>query len=90
MDVEKGTPELRLGQVRIKPKKKVKEILDQGLVSSNEFSLIATRKGNYYFYWMLDSIEDKRKYEKEFRDHYQRLFDGVISVMRSYAGRERR
>lgn len=89
MDVEKGRPKLKLGQVKIRPKKKVKEILDQESISANEFALIALRKGNYYFYWMLDSIEEKDEFEREFKYNYQRLFDGVISVIRSYASPER-
>ncbi|MGA2308230.1 MAG: hypothetical protein ABSG57_01615 [Candidatus Bathyarchaeia archaeon] len=89
-DVEDGRPPLRLGQIRIKPKKKVEEVL--AYAHSNnlpELSLISPQNGGYYFYWMLDSISLRRDFDREFNRRYDGRYDSVISVIRDCVLRPR-
>jgi len=85
-DVENGKPKLEIGEIRIKPRAKVEQILGQNHADENSepFSLVRLDKRDYYFYWMLNSIQSKDNFEKEFRNRYRRRYEGMISVIRKY------
>ena len=83
-DVEKGRPRLEIGEIRIKPRVKVEEILQRSLRDLEPFSLVTLSRRDYYFYWMLNSIQSKEAFEREFSDRYKRRYEGMISVMRKY------
>jgi hypothetical protein len=85
MDVEKGKPKLRPGEIRIKPRTEVEQILQNSGNDFGLFSLIHPEKGNHYFYWMLPSINRIDDFENELQDRYRRRYEGVISVIRRYA-----
>lgn len=83
-DVEKGSPKLEIGEIRIKPRAKVEDILQQSPRNLEQFSLVRLNKKDYYFYWMLNSIQLRNTFEREFKDRYRRRYEGMISVIRKY------
>jgi len=84
-DVEDGKPKLKPGQIRVKPKKKIEELINACSFDSSELSLLMSGAGGYYFYWMLDSMRDKSSFEGEFSSCYSRRYDETISVLKRYA-----
>jgi len=83
-DVERGSPRLEIGEIRIKPRAKVEEILQQSPRDLEPFSLVRLDRRDYYFYWMLNSIQSRNDFEREFSDRYRRRYEGMISVIRKY------
>jgi len=85
MDVEKGKPKLKPGEIRIKPRNEVEQILSDSRNDFSLFSLIHLKKRDYYFYWMLPSIHMMNDFENELQDRYKRRYEGVISTIKKYA-----
>jgi len=83
-DAERGLPELKLGQVRIRPRAKVQSILGQNPDFSSRFPL-HLRKGNFYFYWMLRSLRHRPSFDRRLTLCYEKLYDPIISLIKCYA-----
>jgi hypothetical protein len=86
-DVEEGKPKLKLGQIRIKPEKKIKTILKVATNDAPELSLLKRETGGFYFYWMVNSFQELDTFKKEYDQKYSNLYDDVISTLRNYARR---
>lgn len=83
-DVEEGKPKLKLGEIRLIPKTKIKELLKISPAPS-VMSLLKSGKGGYYYYWMLKSIEDQKKFKKDYKTQYSKMYDPIISVLKNFA-----
>lgn len=83
LDNENGKPKIQPGQCRL-----MKENLNlrESLPVHPPFSLLEETNKYYYFHWMLDSLEDLKRFRQEYRDTYQLKFTGMISVLQKYAG----
>lgn len=82
-DVERGRPKLDVGEIRIKPRTKIQEIL-RDASSFEECSRVDLENGDYYYYWMLPSIGSKRDFKTDFRNQYRKRYAGRISILRKY------
>jgi len=83
-DVEEGIPKLKLGEIRLIPKTKIKELLKISPAPS-VMSLLKSGKGGYYFYWMLKSIEEQKKFKNAYKTQYNKMYDPTISVLKNFA-----
>lgn len=87
VDVERGLPELGLGQIRIGPRSKIKNLLDHHPEFYTRYR-IHPKKGNFYLYWMLRSLGERQKYDSGLAVRYIKLYDPIISWIKSHARRE--
>ena len=83
LDNENGKPKIQPGQCRIM-KKNLN--LTERLPIHPPFSLLEETNKYYYFHWMLNSLDDLKRFRQEYRDTYQLKFTGMISVLQKYAG----
>jgi hypothetical protein len=85
-DVEDGKPKLRPGQIRVRPIKKIRELLETSTTSdSSELALLKKGLGGYYFYWMLNSMGESSNFEREYHKQYNKMYDAIVSILKNYA-----
>lgn len=84
-DVEDGKPKLRPGQIRIRPIKKIRELLETSTSDSSELALLKRGLGGYYFYWMLNSIGESRNFERAYHKQYSKMYGSIVSLLKNYA-----
>lgn len=82
LDVEQGKPKIQPTECRL--------LIDNLRLNSNllrepyPLSLLKSKDGHYYFYWMLPSLENARQFEEEFQDTYNLKYAGMIQVVQKY------
>jgi len=88
LDNENGKPKLEPGQCRILLNPQLNDLRRQ-IENSNEypFNLIVKKQRDnrhLYFYWMLQSREDIRRFDKKYTDTYNLKYRGMITVLREF------
>ena len=86
-DVENGKPKLKIGQIRLNPKSKIKKLLERSQENSSELSLLKSGNGGYYFYWMLESMEEHDNFSEEYKNKYDKMYDPIIFVLKEFVHR---
>jgi hypothetical protein len=82
-DVEQGHPKIEVGEIRLRPRGKIDEIIGEN-TANGEIDLLQLKKDDYYFYWMLNSVQPLNAFENAMKDSYRRRFEGIISVIKEY------
>jgi hypothetical protein len=84
LDNERRSPRIQPGQCRL-----LRKNLPTNVESTTSpLSLLhgSSNQKYYYFYWMLDSLDELQRFERDYRDTYQLKYTGMISVLQRYVG----
>lgn len=79
LDQENGTPKIQPGQCRI-----VTEKID-GVLNNLEFLRPGSSNDkHYYYYWMVDRVEDINEFEEDYKDYDDLAHKEVLRVLKKH------
>jgi len=88
-DNETGKPKIQPGQCRIVKQNLPDELIQSIEDNNNDEILCMVKKrsndeGHYYFYWMVETPEEIKQFEKEYTDTYNIKFAGMLKALKRY------
>jgi len=81
LDNERGTPRIQPGQCRI-IKSNLPDEIDEISLQNKEPRIKSTNK-HYYFFWMVDAVEEIEGFESKYLDSYQLKYAGMLKALKS-------
>ena len=86
---ENELPKIEPGQCRIVSKNLPREIID--IISAEQQWEIEKQGDKFYtYYWMIKSKKDIQNFSNDYRDTYNRKYEGMISVLKRYNTQRKR
>lgn len=82
LDNENAKPKIQPGQCRIVKKNLPEEINIERLTTIDE--RLQNKEKHIYFYWMVDSSDQIKDFEKSYNDSYKQKYSGMIKSLKAH------